>query len=141
MGSLKGPIIILEDDPDEKELLEEAIRPLSNNEIKFFSTGDAMLKYLEETKDRPFVILSDVNVPGLTGLQLKKKINETPFLRRKSIPFVFLSTTANQKSVEAAYDLNSQGFFIKQDSLKEIQRHLSLIFGYWSECRHTNSDS
>jgi two-component SAPR family response regulator len=141
MGSLKGPIIILEDDEDEKTILIEVMKEMQvENEIKFFTSGVELYDYLLSTNDKPFIIISDINVPRMNGLELKKAINESQTLRRKSIPFVFLSTTSVKKYVEAAYDLTAQGYFVKQNSFKDIERHLRMIFAYWRECRHTNSD-
>ena len=140
MGSKKGPIIILEDDADEQELLSEVFKQMQVvNEIKFFSDGESFLQYIRTTQDQPFIIISDVNVPLLNGLEVKRIINDNTYLRQKSIPFVFLSTTAEKKAVEEAYDLTAQGFFVKQNSIQEIEINLKLILQYWSECKHTNS--
>jgi CheY-like chemotaxis protein len=141
MSSKNGPIIILEDDEDERHILSEVLRKINRkNEVKFFKTGVELLDYIMSTKDKPMLIISDVNVPVMNGLELRRLVNESNMLRRKSIPFVFLSTTASRKTVEEAYDLSVQGFFVKQNSYKEIERHLRMILDYWSECRHTNSD-
>jgi CheY-like chemotaxis protein len=141
MGSLKGPLIILEDDEDEKLLLSEVIAEIGlSNEIKFFDTGTDLIEYLLVTKDRPFLIISDVNIPRMNGLEVKQTINQSDFLRRKSIPFIYLSTSATLSSIERAYDLNAQGYFLKQNSIKAIEKHLRVIFEYWKSCRHTNSD-
>lgn len=141
MGSIKGPLIILEDDEDEKMILSEVISNIGiSNEVRFFDTGTDLIDYLLVTKDRPFLIISDVNIPRMNGLEVKDKINKSDFLRRKSIPFVYLSTSATMKSVEKAYDLNAQGYFLKQNSIADIEQHLRIIFDYWRSCRHTNSD-
>jgi CheY-like chemotaxis protein len=141
MGSLKGPVIILEDDLEEREMLEEVLKKMNvKNPLKFFTSGDEFLQYLQATKDKPFLILSDVNLPRMNGLEVKRLINENEFLRKKSIPFVFISTTASRYAVEEAYNLTVQGFFVKQHSIKQMESHLRLIFEYWRECRHTNSD-
>jgi CheY-like chemotaxis protein len=141
MGSLKGPLIILEDDDDEKMLLSEVIAKIGlTNEVKFFGTGIDLIDYLMTTKDRPFLIISDVNIPRMTGLEVKEKINQSDFLRRKSIPFVYFSTSATLSAVEKAYDLNAQGFFLKQNTISDIEKHLRIVFEYWKQCRHTNSD-
>ena len=140
MGNKKGPIIILEDDADEQELLAEVFEKMHvSNEVKFFADGESFLKYLRSTPDQPFLIISDVNIPMLTGLEVKAIINGDDFLRKKSIPFVFLSTSADKKAVEEAYNLTAQGYFLKQNTINEIERHLRLILDYWSECKHTNS--
>ncbi len=140
MGSLNGPILVLEDDIEETELLSEILRKIGiQNEVKFFDSGDVFLEYLQTTSDQPFIILSDVNLPRINGLEVKKTINDSDFLRKKSIPFIFLSTTAATKAVEQAYDLNTQGYFVKQPKIDAIERHLRIILEYWRECKHINS--
>lgn len=139
MASIKGPIIFLEDDADEQEILKEVVQRVVPNDIKFFTDGESLLHYLRTTAEQPFIIISDVNVPVMNGLEVKRIVNADDFLRRKSIPFVFLSTSAERKAVEDAYDMNSQGFFLKQNTMTGIETHLRLIFDYWTHCRHTNS--
>lgn len=141
MASIKGPIIFLEDDADEQEILKEVVQRIVANDVRFFTDGETLLHYLRTTAEQPFIIISDVNVPVLNGLEVKRIINADDFLRRKSIPFVFLSTSAERKAVEDAYDMNSQGFFLKQNTMTSIEAHLRLILGYWTHCRHTNSSS
>ena len=139
MASLNGPVIILEDDMDEKALLIEVIEKIRiSNQLKFFSDGEALIDYLEKTTDKPFLIISDINIPRMNGLETKEVINGNAFLRHKSIPFVYLSTSGTKAAVEKAYDLNAQGFFVKQNSLNRIERQLRLIFEYWQECVHTD---
>jgi CheY-like chemotaxis protein len=139
MASTKGPIIFLEDDADEQDLLREVVTNIRDNPLRFFSDGESLLEYLRTTDEQPFIIISDVNVPVLNGLEAKVAINNDDFLRRKSIPFVFLSTSAERSAVEMAYDINSQGFFLKQNTMADIEKHLRLIFDYWTHCKHTNS--
>lgn len=141
MASIKGPIIFLEDDADEQEILNEVVQRIVPNDVRFFTDGESLLHYLRTTAEQPFIIVSDVNVPVLNGLEVKRIINADDFLRRKSIPFIFLSTSAERKAVEDAYDMNSQGFFLKQNTITGIETHLRLILDYWTHCRHTNSSS
>lgn len=85
----KGPIIIIEDDKDDQEVYVEAIKAIGiPNEIYFFNDGREALDYLLNTEEQPFIILSDINMPGMTGLELKKVIQDDPYLCTKGIPFV-----------------------------------------------------
>jgi CheY-like chemotaxis protein len=66
---INGPVILIEDDPDDSFLLHEAFNKLDiKNEIKTFSTASQVLYYLETTKDKPFMILCDINLPGMKGI-------------------------------------------------------------------------
>ena len=96
-------------------------------------------KYLLETADKPFLILSDVNLPVMTGPELKKRINENERLRKKAIPFIFFTTTANAKAVEEAYEMMVQGYFEKESSLKSLKITLKTIVDYWKLCKHPNN--
>ena len=136
----KGPIVIVEDDLDDQEVYTEVIKDLGiPNEIIFFNGGAEALYYLATTEDQPFIILSDVNMPNMTGLQLKKCIQEDPYLTAKGIPFVFVSTDASNVSVRHAHALSVQGFFQKPNNMKEMKEMLQSLFDYWQRCRHINN--
>ena len=128
--------MIIEDDQDDQYLLEEVFSILEiKNELKFFENGNKALHYLNTTTDKPFIILSDVNLPGMSGPEFKRSINENPYLRRKSIPFVFLTTTADPKAVEEAYDLLVQGYFQKPNKMEALKEMVKMIIDYWMNCR------
>ncbi len=136
-----GPIIIIEDDKDDQDLIGEAFQELEiPNRIDFYSNCQKALDYLLTTKEQPFLILSDVNLPGMNGTELRRIINQTEYLRIKSIPFVFFTTTATRGAVMEAYQLMVQGYFQKPMSTGEIKRNLKLIIDYWQNCLHPNSD-
>lgn len=137
---IKGPIVIVEDDLDDQELYEMVLRELGiNNELRVFGNGKPALKYLLLTEEQPFIILSDINMPEMSGLELKSKIQEDPFLVTKGIPFVFLSTNASKVSVRHAHALSVQGYFQKPDNIDGLKLLFQNVFGYWQLCRHINS--
>jgi CheY-like chemotaxis protein len=136
----KGPIIIVDDDSDDQEIYAEAIRAIGIlNELRFFTGGEAALEYLLTTKEQPFIILSDINMPAMDGLQFKDRIQRNDFLRSKGIPFVFISTNASAWAVRKAHELSVQGYFQKPSSINEIKSMLKLLFGYWEVCKHINN--
>jgi CheY-like chemotaxis protein len=138
--SKPGPIIIVEDDRDDEEMLKEVFQELMiPNEIKFFRTCYSLLDYLLVTTDQPFIIISDINLPVMSGVELKKKINENEYLRKKSIPFVFLTTSSNAYAVEQAYEMMVQGYFVKPNTVNGIKEMVGLIIDYWKRCRHPNT--
>jgi CheY-like chemotaxis protein len=132
-----GPIILVEDDLDDQEMMREVFSQLKlPNEIKVFDTAIAAYDYLLTTTDKPFIIFSDVNLPKMTGAQLKKKINENDMLRRRSIPFVFLTTTSSHPAVLEAFDNNAQGFFTKPHDMRSLREMVEMILNYWKLSRH-----
>ena len=113
----EGPIIIVEDDADDHELLKEAFIKLEvDNELRFLNNGQEALDYLTSTKEQPFMILSDINMPVMDGLTLAETINSNDYLKSKSIPFIIFTTTENPLIVNRAYKLSVQGYFKKQNS-------------------------
>lgn len=139
--SKNGPIILIEDDADDKAIFEMIIRDLNiPNPVIWFDNTLATYKFLCTTEDSPFLIFCDINLPGQNGLEFKKQIDEIPELRKKSIPFMFFSTTATQEDVNEAYtQMTVQGFFKKGYDYEGMKNMISTIFEYWSICRHPNT--
>ena len=134
-----GPIIIIEDDIDDQEILSEVFTELDyKNEIIFFPDGEQALEYLVTTEVEPFIIFSDINMPKLGGMELREKIHENEDLRLKSIPYLFFSTSAEQKHVVDAYSKSIQGFFVKPTSYKDIKETIRTIVSYWNTCVSPN---
>ena len=130
-----GPIVIIEDDLDDQEILGEIFKRLNySNKIIFFNDGEEAFAYISEPDVAPFLILSDVNMPRLSGLELRERIQANEELRMKSIPFIFFTTTANKKFVLEAYYKSVQGFFQKPNTLEELENKIKIIIEYWKEC-------
>jgi CheY-like chemotaxis protein len=137
----QGPVIIIEDDHDDQEFLAEAFKKLGYpNELIFFRDGEQAMLFLNETAVLPFIILCDVNMPKLNGFELRKKIQTDAKLQTKCIPYLFFSTASSQQTVIDAYSLSAQGFFIKQNSLVELEKTLSVIVEYWKRCSAPNDN-
>lgn len=130
-----GPVIIIEDDIDDKEILEEVFQKLNYpNKLLFFEDGQSALDFLNNTSEVPFLILSDINMPRLNGFELRNKIKMDAQLQVKCIPYLFFSTASSQKAVVDAYSLSVQGFFIKQSKMEELEKTISVIMEYWKRC-------
>jgi CheY-like chemotaxis protein len=137
---INDPIVIVEDDLDDQYFIKMICDKLGIiAEVLFFGDGLKALTYLQATKKKTFIILSDINMPVMNGLELRRSIQQDEHLRRKSIPFVFLSTAARPKEVEEAYNLTVQGFFLKATQLSEMEKTIEQIFRYWVMCKHPNS--
>jgi len=136
-----GPVILIDDDADDKDVFNDILKDLSIiNPVLWFQNCEDAFSYLKKTSDQPFIIFCDLNLPGLSGIDYKRKIDDDKELRKKSIPFVFLSTTVDQKTVNDAYtQMTVQGFFQKKNTYNELKDTVRLIFAYWDECKHPNS--
>jgi CheY-like chemotaxis protein len=130
-----GPVVVIEDDLDDQEILKEIFGKLDyKNEVVFFRDGNSALKYLDQGDIYPFLILSDINMPKMDGFELRSVIQTNERLHIKCIPYLFFSTNANKQSVIDAYSLSVQGFFVKAHSIEKLKTTISRIMEYWSEC-------
>lgn len=137
--SIRGPIISIEDDADDQFLIKSVVEELDiPNELLFFGNGVEALLYLETTRDQPFLIICDINMPIMNGLELRERIDKNEYLRKKSIPFVFLSTADNPLVIDTAYESTIQGFFKKENSFEELKARIRVMYDYWASCLHPN---
>ncbi len=134
-----GPIVVIEDDEDDQMLLMDVFKELNyRNEILFFGDGEQALDYLTHTPVQPFIIVSDINMPRLNGMELRKKINNNEELRMKCIPYLFFTTGAEQQYVIDAYSHSVQGFFIKPAGYAQLREMIKMIVDYWQHCTSPN---
>jgi CheY-like chemotaxis protein len=134
-----GPIIFIDDDRDDCEILQDALSELKiSNELICFTNGEDALAYLRVTTDKPFLILCDINMPVMSGIQLRKQIHEDDYLRAKSIPFIFYTTSATDQAIRDAYKMSVQGFFVKEHDPVKIRELVDCLVQYWQKCRHPN---
>src|SRR5215213_2302450 len=130
-----GPIIVIEDDPDDQAMLAEIFLNLAYpNKIFYFFDGNEALAFLNQTDVQPFLILSDINMPKINGFELRNKVFTNEQLQLKCIPYLFFTTGANKKSVIDAYAMSVQGFFLKPSSIQKLENTIKKIVEYWQEC-------
>ncbi len=135
----QGPIIVIEDDPDDRDILASIFKELNYpNEITFFENGADALVYLEGDV-YPFIILSDINLPKLSGFELRKMVHTNEGLSAKCIPYLFFSTSVDKKAVYDAYTMSVQGFFLKPDTYQKLKHTINVIIQYWNECYSPNN--
>jgi CheY-like chemotaxis protein len=97
----RGPIVIIEDDIDDQEILSDIFKELDyNNKLIFFGDSVLALEYLTDTDTEPFLVLSDINMPKLNGMELREKIHNNEDLRLKSIPLSFLFYECRTKTCD-----------------------------------------
>ena len=136
----KAPIVVIEDDEDDQYFIQEAINRLAiGNPVVFYNNGVEAMAYLVAAQESPLVILCDVNMPIMNGIELRQLIDLNEYLKKKCIPFVFLTTAADQGLVNAAYHMTIQGYFKKEGTLVGLTEQMRSILDYWDKCLHPNS--
>jgi CheY-like chemotaxis protein len=142
MEKIDGKIILVDDQKYENDLIQLALYEKEwDVEVEYFMNPKEALKYFKHTKDKIFLVISDMHMPQMSGLDLKKAIDIDPVASRKSIPFIFFSTSASNAEVTQAYSYRVQGYFKKPLHVKEQAAQLDIIINYWIIARHPNKDS
>ncbi len=130
-----GPIIIIEDDLDDQFIFQTIFEQLGYpNKVEYFTNGFDAIEFLRNMESKPFLVISDINMPIIDGFSVRQKIFSDEELRKKCIPYLFLTTGASPDTIEEAYSLSVQGFFQKPNSIEGIKSTLKRIVDYWQEC-------
>ena len=112
-------IIMVEDDEGHARLIEKNIRRAGvTNEIKAFADGTSALAFMlgpdgsgRDNAGRPLLILLDLNLPDMTGVDILTIVKDNEHLRRA--PVVILTTTDDQREIQRCYDLGCNVYITK----------------------------
>ncbi len=103
-------IMIVEDDKDDLYLMEEIFADLGfDGQVLWFPNGAVAYDYLRRSDSRPMVILSDINMPIVSGIEFRTKIIQDASVFAKGIPFIFFTTSSNPNKLREAYSKQIQG--------------------------------
>jgi CheY-like chemotaxis protein len=130
-------IVMIEDDEGHARLIERNIRRAGvNNEIVPFTNGTSALEYLlgpdesgEVSSRRALLILLDLNLPDMIGIDILAKVKANEHTRRS--PVVVLTTTDDQREIQRCYDLGANVYITKPvnyDGFANAIRQLGLFF-------------
>ena len=130
-------IVMIEDDEGHARLIERNIRRSGvNNEIMPFTNGTSAVNYLFgkdgsglEHKGHALLILLDLNLPDMTGIEILRQVKENKYL--KSTPVVVLTTTDDSQEIKRCYELGCNVYITKPvnyESFANAIRQLGLFF-------------
>jgi CheY-like chemotaxis protein len=131
-------IMLVEDNTDHAELVIRTMQEhLIANKIVHFSDGQAALDYLTrhgeyeipETSPRPDVILLDLRLPRVDGLEVLHTIKEIDEL--KGIPVVILTTSEAEKDVARAYSRHANSYLVKPVGFEDFKKLMEDLGIYW----------
>lgn len=129
-----GPIIIIDDDTDDQELIREMFVELNlPNEVRIFPDGESAIAYLRDPGIHPFLIISDIKMPKMDGFELRNLLSGMS-TQLKGTPFLFFTTGGTPHSLNAAYALSVQGIFQKPVRFNEWKQTMQNIVQYWNSC-------
>jgi CheY-like chemotaxis protein len=132
-------ILLLEDDDGDAKAIQRALRKAKVvNPIVRAIDGVEALEMIEGKNSQkpltePFMMLVDINMPRMDGIEFLRHIREQPRLKR-AIAFV-LTTSSRDEDVIAAYDLNVAGYVLKDNAGKDFLNLIELLDCYWRVVR------
>lgn len=124
-------ILLIEDDRIEVMKLN---RVLSKNDLKHqlieAKNGEEALKVLQDKSNLPDIILLDLNMPKINGIEFLKILKKDSFL--KYIPTVILTTSNNHNDVKECYEIGIAGYVLKPLKYEEYVQKMESLLDYWS---------
>lgn len=134
---MKLPLILMADDSsDDCKIMRMALKKMRTAcALKTVSDGEKLLQTLKglgeplEKGERPDLIVLDLNMPGMGGLETLKEIKSDASLRM--IPVVVWSTSDDMAEIMKCYKLGAASFFVKPDSLVQVVTTMRVVTEYW----------
>ena len=131
-------ILLAEDNPKDVELTLEALSDNNlANQVVVANDGVEVMEYLRcEGKFRmrspglPVVLLLDIKMPRMDGLQVLREIRSDPAL--KMLPVVILSSSREESDLVVSYGLGVNAYVVKPVDFKEFMHAVQLLGSFWA---------
>lgn len=124
-------ILLVEDNPDDAGLTKRALKKhnLSNN-LLHLSDGEEALNYIfGEENHMPKLILLDLKMPKVDGIEVLKKIKSDP--AKKVIPVVVLTSSREETDIVESYKLGVNAYIVKPVDFQKFVTAVSEIGWFW----------
>ncbi len=130
MHQLK-PILLVEDDNVDAMTVRRVLKDLHvANALVHSLNGEEALEYLaDESVEKPFLILLDLNMPKMNGLEFLKTIKSDYQL--KTIPVIVLTTSKEKRDVIHSFELGAAGYMVKPVDYAKFVEIISTVVLYW----------
>lgn len=129
-------VLLVEDDVIEVMKLKRVLESLKfDHQITQFEDGEDALLHLNTTKILPDLILLDLNMPKMNGIEFLKHVKKHKDL--KYIPTVILTTSNNKKDIFECYKIGIAGYILKPLKYEDYVGYIQNLFTYWSNSQLT----
>ena len=128
-------ILLVDDDPEDTALISRVLeRSRINNQVAVVGSGEGALRFLRrdypfEKAPRPKLILLDLDVPEMGGLEVLRVMNRSTSLR--SIPVLILSRSSDRADLRAAYDARARAVIEKPTDPEDFEETVKRIEAFW----------
>ena len=132
--------MLVEDNPGDARLFRRTVDRLGLDiDLIVAETAETALSHLRSNAadpvgGQPDLVLADINLPAMSGIDLVRLVKEDPVLRR--IPCIMLSSSESAEDVRAAYDVHANGYLCKVTSIDEYERGIRVLTDYWFGLMH-----
>ena len=129
------PILLVEDDPVDTMTVKRAFEQLKvANPLVCLVNGEQALEYLRsESSEEPCVILLDLNMPKMNGIEFLKIAKADNVL--KKIPVVVLTVSKEEQDIVEIFKLGVAGYIVKPVDYKKFVEAIEIIEVYWTLSR------
>ena len=126
------PLLLVEDNADDAMILKRALAQLGLGEKMVHApSAELALMHLRSTaKEKPALILLDLNMPNMSGTEFLQTLKNDPGLA--AIPVVVLTASDDQRDVRQSFDLHAAGYIVKPFDYEAAVKALKVIEEYWS---------
>ena len=124
-------ILLVEDDRVDSMTIRRALEEVAiNNRLDTVSNGEEALAYLLSAEnDLPALILLDLNMPRMNGIEFLKTVKTHKGL--KKVPVVVLTTSRAEQDINASFELGAAGYMVKPLDYREFIEAVMTIARYW----------
>lgn len=131
-------ILLVEDEPDSVFFFQHVVKKLGiTNPVQVATDGQEALDYLlgagkfsdRVLFPRPGLIVLDLKLPRVTGLEVLRQIRANPGLR--SLIVVMLTSSASDDDIAKAYDLGVNGYLVKPSALEDLTTMVQALRDFW----------
>ena len=124
-------ILLIEDDEIEVMKFKRVLKTLdANHKIIEANNGEEALKILQKTEDLPDIILLDLNMPKISGIEFLGILKNNDLL--KHIPTIILTTSNNYKDLIECYKIGVSGYILKPLKYEDYVSKIEMLLAYWS---------
>ena len=126
------PLLLVEDDNVDTLTIEHALKDLNvTNPLVHSGNGEQALEYLKtDGNKKPCVILLDLNMPKVNGIEFLKAIKADKEL--KKIPVIVLTTSGEERNIVKSFELGAAGYMVKPVDYKKFVEAIRIIHLYWT---------
>jgi CheY-like chemotaxis protein len=125
-------VLLVEDDSIDAMTVRRAFRDLKlTNPLQHVLNGEEALAYLQDpAHPRPSVVLLDLNMPKMNGIEFLRAVKADPMLRKT--PVIVLTTSSEMRDVVESFRLSAAGYVIKPVDYKNFVEAIRTIGLYWT---------